>query len=69
MSKDMANFVNPIIRNFIAGMTLINTMVDKAREVGCHLVQLTMDKKHLDAIEFYKNLRFIPSHEGLKLHL
>lgn len=51
------------------GKQMIEWAVDSAREAGCHLVQLTMDKKRLETIEFYKKLGFIASHEGLKLHL
>jgi len=44
-------------------------MTTKARERGCHLVQLTTDKKRPEALEFYKKLGFIASHEDMKLHL
>lgn len=51
------------------GKLMIEWAIDKAYKAGCHLVQLTMDKKRLETIEFYKKLGFIPSREGLKLHL
>lgn len=51
------------------GKTLIEWAINKAREVGCHVVQLTTDKQRPDALTFYKKLGFIASHEGLKLHL
>lgn len=51
------------------GKLMIEWAINKAREVGCHLVQLTMDKKRLETIEFYKKLGFEATHEGLKLHL
>ena len=51
------------------GNFMIKWAIQKAKELNCHLVQLTMDKKREDTIEFYKKLGFIASHEGLKLHL
>lgn len=51
------------------GKLMIEWAINKSREAGCHLVQLTMDKSRVDTIEFYKKLGFIASHEGLKLHL
>ena len=49
------------------GKIMLNWAISKAQEDGCHLVQLTTDKKRPEALEFYKKLGFIPSHEGLKL--
>ncbi|CAN5283063.1 hypothetical protein BH10PSE19_BH10PSE19_05510 [soil metagenome] len=51
------------------GKILIEWAINKAREVGCHVVQLTTDKQRPDVLTFYKKLGFIASHEGLKLHL
>jgi ribosomal protein S18 acetylase RimI-like enzyme len=51
------------------GKIMIEWAINKARELNCHLVQLTMDKKRHETIEFYKKLGFVASHEGLKLHL
>lgn len=51
------------------GNFMIKWAIQKAKELNCHLVQLTMDKKRDDTIDFYKKLGFIASHEGLKLHL
>lgn len=51
------------------GKIMIEWAITKARELGCHVVQLTTDKKRPDALEFYKKLGFVSSHEGLKLHL
>ena len=42
--------------------------IQRARERGCHLVQLTSDKARPDAIRFYEKLGFVASHEGMKLH-
>ena len=49
------------------GKQLIEWAIEKSRQQGCHMVQLTTDKKRPDALEFYKKLGFIASHEGLKL--
>jgi GNAT superfamily N-acetyltransferase len=43
--------------------------IDRAKEKGAHLVQLTSDKRRADAIRFYEKLGFVASHEGMKLHL
>jgi GNAT superfamily N-acetyltransferase len=48
---------------------MIAWTVDEARRAGCGLVQLTSDKRRVDAIRFYESLGFEPSHEGLKLSL
>jgi GNAT superfamily N-acetyltransferase len=39
------------------------------RERGCKLVQLTTDKRRLDAHRFYDRLGFVDSHVGYKLQL
>lgn len=51
------------------GQAMIKWAINKAREKGCHVVQLTTDKRRPDALEFYKKLGFLASHEGLKLYL
>ena len=51
------------------GTKLFQWAIQKAKEQNCHLVQLTTDKKRPEALAFYTKLGFIPSHEGLKLHL
>ncbi len=51
------------------GKWLMEEVIDMSRKKGAHLIQLTTDKKRPQAIEFYKALRFIDSHEGMKLHL
>lgn len=56
-------------RNQGIGKLMIAWAISKSRELNCHLVQLTSDKKRPAALEFYKKLGFVVSHEGLKLHL
>ncbi|MEH0842019.1 GNAT family N-acetyltransferase [Micromonospora sp. CPCC 205711] len=51
------------------GRRMMEWAVDRARERGCALVQLTTDKSREDAHRFYRNLGFEASHEGMKLHL
>jgi len=51
------------------GERLFRWAIERARERGCHLVQLTTDKARPDALRFYERLGFRASHEGMKLHL
>ncbi|RLL48330.1 GNAT family N-acetyltransferase [Oceanobacillus piezotolerans] len=51
------------------GTELIKWAIQRAEERGCHLIQLTTDKKRPDAIRFYERLGFKATHEGLKLKL
>ncbi|MFI7233373.1 GNAT family N-acetyltransferase [Nonomuraea angiospora] len=51
------------------GGRMIAWAVDRARERGCAIVQLTSDKSRTDAHRFYDNLGFTASHEGYKLSL
>lgn len=50
------------------GKVMIEWAIKKAQEEGCHVIQLTTDKRRPEALEFYLKLGFIASHEGLKLH-
>jgi len=49
------------------GEKMFQWAINRAKEKGAHLVQLTSDKKRPDAIRFYEKLGFIASHEGMKL--
>ena len=51
------------------GEKLFGWAIDRAREKGAHIVQLTTDKKRAEAKKFYEKLGFSDSHEGMKLHL
>jgi GNAT superfamily N-acetyltransferase len=51
------------------GRRLIEWAINRARDHGCRIVQLTSDKSRHEAIRFYEQLGFVASHEGLKLHL
>ncbi|TXN35325.1 GNAT family N-acetyltransferase [Flagellimonas hymeniacidonis] len=51
------------------GKILFQWAIEQSKLKGAHVVQLTTDKKRPDALEFYKTLGFVASHEGMKLHL
>jgi len=51
------------------GKAMLDWAIARARERGCHVVQLTTDKARADAKRFYESLGFVASHEGMKLHL
>src|SRR6478735_2772768 len=51
------------------GHAMLEWAIEHARMRGCHLVQLTMDKRRTAARRFYESLGFEATHEGYKLHL
>lgn len=51
------------------GKKLMEYVIDVARERGCKIVQLTSNKERPDAIRFYEQLGFQPTHVGFKLYL
>ena len=51
------------------GEKLLNWAINRSKEKGVHLVQLTTDKKRQEALSFYEKLGFNASHEGMKLHI
>ncbi|AKO93137.1 GNAT family acetyltransferase [Priestia filamentosa] len=57
------------VRSKGVGTKLIKWAIQRAKERGCHLIQLTTDKKRDDALRFYKHLGFQATHEGLKMKL
>ncbi|MDL4842356.1 GNAT family N-acetyltransferase [Aquibacillus rhizosphaerae] len=57
------------VRGKGVGTKLIKWAIQRAAERGCHLVQLTTDKKRSEALRFYERLGFIATHEGLKLKI
>jgi GNAT superfamily N-acetyltransferase len=50
------------------GKSMFLWAIKRAKERNAHLLQLTTDKRRPAALEFYKNLGFKDSHEGMKLH-
>lgn len=61
--------IAPTHRNLGLGGEMIGWAIEQARARGCGLVQLTSNKKRLDAHRFYERLGFSKSHEGFKLAL
>ena len=61
--------VDSSLRSSGVGRSLIAWAIERARNRGCSLVQLTSDKSRSDAIRFYESLGFVASHEGMKLEL
>lgn len=51
------------------GQILFEWAIARAREAGCHLVQLTTNASRGDAHRFYERLGFVGSHVGMKLDL
>ena len=51
------------------GERLMRVAIDRARQRGCGLVQLTSDKERSDAHRFYERLGFAATHDGMKLEL
>ncbi|MCM3293550.1 GNAT family N-acetyltransferase [Paenibacillus sp. MER 180] len=51
------------------GSKLILWAIERAKERGCHIIQLTTDKKREDAFRFYERIGFEATHEGLKMKL
>jgi len=56
-------------RNKGIGQELMEWAIERSKQKGAHVVQLTTDKKRKSALKFYEKLGFIASHEGMKLHL
>lgn len=50
------------------GKELFLWAIQRAKDKGAHLLQLTTDKQRPDAIRFYEDLGFKASHEGMKMH-
>jgi GNAT superfamily N-acetyltransferase len=61
--------VSEEVRSGGVGQALLESAIDRARERGCHVVQLTTDRRRPRALQFYLKLGFEVTHDGLKLHL
>jgi GNAT superfamily N-acetyltransferase len=48
---------------------MIKYAIQRAKDRGAHLLQLTTDKVRPEALNFYEKLGFSSTHEGMKLHL
>jgi GNAT superfamily N-acetyltransferase len=51
------------------GSQMVQWAIERCREAGCGLVQLTSNKVRTDAHRFYTRLGFAQTHEGFKLKL
>lgn len=51
------------------GSQMVQWAIERCREAGCGIVQLTSNKIRLDAHRFYRKLGFEQTHEGFKLML
>ncbi|MBI2519724.1 MAG: GNAT family N-acetyltransferase [Bdellovibrio sp.] len=58
--------VSSTVRSRGIGKKLLTFAVERARERGCGIIQLTSNKVRTNAIRFYKTLGFEASHEGMK---
>jgi GNAT superfamily N-acetyltransferase len=61
--------VSAELRGSGIGSDMLRWAIERARERGCHVVQLTTDKRRSAARRFYESLGFVASHEGMKLAL
>nr|WP_321232713.1 GNAT family N-acetyltransferase [uncultured Psychroserpens sp.] len=50
------------------GKLMLQWAIKRCKARKAHLLQLTTDKKRPKAIKFYRDLGFVQSHEGMKLH-
>ena len=50
------------------GSEMMRWALERCRERGCGMVQLTSNKKRTDAHRFYERLGFQKSHEGFKFY-
>jgi GNAT superfamily N-acetyltransferase len=51
------------------GKKVFEYAIDRAKQKGCIMLQLTTDKQRPDAIRFYESIGFVATHEGMKLKL
>jgi len=65
----MPKRVREDLRGRGVGQALVRWAIEESRRRDCALVQLTCDKRRLDAHRFYDRLGFAASHEGFKLRL
>lgn len=57
------------VRGTGLGTKMFKWAIQRARERNAHVIQLTTDKLRPDALNFYIELGFVASHEGMKMHL
>src|SRR5690606_6911587 len=64
-----AVFVDERVRGQGVGRKLMQWAIARAREKGCHMVQLTTNKQRPEAHRFYESLGLVGPHYGMKLLL
>jgi GNAT superfamily N-acetyltransferase len=57
------------LRGHGIGAEMMKWAIERARQHGCHLMQLTSHKSRADAHRFYEKLGFTASHIGMKINL
>jgi GNAT superfamily N-acetyltransferase len=50
------------------GTKMFEWAIKRAKQKGAHVLQLTTDKQRPEALQFYLDLGFVASHEGMKMH-
>jgi len=61
--------VDRSLRGLGIGEQMMDAVIAKARARGCKQLQLTTDKRRIDAQRFYARLGLDASHEGMKINL
>jgi GNAT superfamily N-acetyltransferase len=61
--------VVPERRNGGVGTAMMRWALDRCRDRGCGMAQLTSNKARIDAHRFYERLGFAKSHEGFRISL
>ena len=61
--------VDARVRSQGVGRKMFEWAIARAKERGCHVVQLTTNRARPDARRFYESLGFAATHDGMKLHL
>lgn len=57
------------VRSGGIGKSMLEWAIERSKERGCGLIQLTTDKSRPEALRFYERLGFVASHHGMKLRL
>jgi N-acetylglutamate synthase-like GNAT family acetyltransferase len=60
--------IDKSLRGSGIGTEFFKWTLERARQSGCKIVQLTMNTARTDTHRFYENLGFIASHTGFKLY-
>ncbi|AVO45339.1 GNAT family N-acetyltransferase [Phreatobacter cathodiphilus] len=61
--------VDPTLRGTGVGAEMMRHALDRARQAGIGLIELSSNKSRTDAHRFYERLGFAKSHEGFKMVL